>query len=1039
MLDSRAASIVIASLGLALAPGPVRAERLPIRVLTIADGLPRNEVSAVFEDSRGFLWVGTSNGIARYDGRESVVFGVPEGLPSPYANSFAEVAGRLWIGTNDGLARLPLDATPQNPGFEVFSPGESPVSRAIAALSAAPDGTLLTATLDGLYRCTAPGAAPVCRRVDLAGAGVPDRREVYAMLSEPDGAIWALADLVLHRIAPNGHVDHWPAPPGLAFASGSDGGAIVHDRQDRFWIATPYGLMVLPHPPRAGEPLRPRLLTAADGVPGRACYALVETRDGRILSGADSGLAEIALAPDGSPRITRWTQENGLPAPAVTCLRESAREDLWIGTASGGLAILMHDGFTSWSRADGLRNESPGELGITQVVPIAGGPLVVLGNYEPFALAGRRFEPLTLLRPRSVSSGWGWNQILQQDGAGGWWLGTGGGIYYWSADDDPFRHSSRPPTHIWKTADGLASDDVFRVFIEPVAGTPGTVWASLERLEGPELCALEPAVSRFHCFEGSAEVPEIFASAFALDQAGALWIGGYAGKVVRRRRGGAFEDLSERVLSPGAGIVTEIHPDARGRLWLATSTGGLYRVDEPAADQPAAMRYGAPDFSCDQIRCLAEDSRGLIYAGTTRGVDRLDPETGRVRRFTTAHGLSNTELFTAARDESGALWFGMKQGVSRFVPSPARDTSTPRIFITHVRVAGAPEPATGAAPLALTADQRNIQFDFVSPDPAGADAIRYQTRLEGADAGWNEATDARSVSYARLSPGGYRFLVRAVRSDGAVSETPAAIAFNLPAPFWQRGWFLALAALAVAAVAGVIHRQRVRRLVEIERVRTRIATDLHDDIGASLSRVALLAELARRDVERGQGATGGALGQIADTARGLSGSMSDIVWSLDPAHDTLGEVLVRARTFAGELLPAAGIACAFDAPESLDGVPLDAERRRHIYLAMKEAIANIARHSGASHAAIRAALEDGALVIRITDDGRGFEAGDRAGEREAGRAGGSEPRLGGSGLRSLERRAQACGGTIRFETPPGGGAGVTLRIPGVGAARIGGA
>src|SRR5262249_17513541 len=276
----------------------------------------------------------------------------------------------------------------------------------------------------------------------------------------------------------------------------------------------------------------------------------------------------------------------------------------------------------------------------------------------------------------------------------------------------------------------------------------------------------------------------------------------------------------------------------------------------PGDARPSFSTYSTIDgLSSNQANSVTEDRWGMIYVGTGRGVDRLDPATGRIRHYTGADGLAGNFIGVSFRDKHRSLWLATLQGLSRLAPQPDRPASPPPIFITAFHAAGVPFPISepGAASVAgpeLGANQSNIQIEFAGLSFAAGESLRYQYKLEGTPSDWSAPSDQRVIAYPTLSPGSYRFLVRAVRSDGTPSQFPATATFTIVPPVWQRWWFRAAAiiliAIPIAALLRYRHQKtkavreaeaalqnsREERLRELERVRTRIATDLHDDIGS---------------------------------------------------------------------------------------------------------------------------------------------------------------------------------------------------------------
>lgn len=231
-------------------------------------------------------------------------------------------------------------------------------------------------------------------------------------------------------------------------------------------------------------------------------------------------------------------------------------------------------------------------------------------------------------------------------------------------------------------------------------------------------------------------------------------------------------------------------------------------------------------------------------------------------------------------------------------------------------------------------------------------------------------------------------------------------------------WFLAVVAAILAAGAFVAARVRADRVLALERVRARIAADLHDDIGSSLSRISILSEVARRKVPAGE--ADALLAEIAETARSLVGSMSDAVWSIDPRQDDLRNVVARIRTFATDVLDGKGITWTFDAPTE-PGARLAPETRRELFLVFKEAVTNVARHSGARSAAIRLDLLGGSVTLEVADDGRGFDSGPARDLDSSLRRG--------RGLLNMKVRAKRMGGSLSVESKPGRGTRLVLVLP----------
>ena len=311
------------------------------------------------------------------------------------------------------------------------------------------------------------------------------------------------------------------------------------------------------------------------------------------------------------------------------------------------------------------------------------------------------------------------------------------------------------------------------------------------------------------------------------------------------------------------------------------------------------------------VRCLAEDRQGRIWAGTGRGLDRLDPSTGEIRYFNAAQGYPGGGCSALRVEPDGTLWAGSSVGLARFVTGGEVE-GPPPVFITGVSVEG---KARGRAQLfpvdfrlgKLAPEENQIQLEFASPAAVQGRAVRYEYALERSGRVLKQVTDQRTIEYPGLTPGRYDFRVSAVDERGQSSSVPATISFEILPAVWARWWFLALVAAALAAAIHAIYRFQLSKKLELERLRTRIAQDLHDDLGTSLSRMAIMSETVRLQMDRHPDKSREQLSEIAATARNMVDGMGDLVWSISPRKDDMRSLLRRCREFASGALEADGI------------------------------------------------------------------------------------------------------------------------------------
>lgn len=1024
----------------ALLPSTAAAERLPIRAYTTADGLAHNAVNKIVRDSRGFLWFATNDGLSRFDGYTFSNYSTEQGLPHRRVMDLLQTKhGELWVATFGGLVRFHPDGTPADDGgrardstrhspmFVTIVPADpDPRALVVISLLETRDGTIWCGTRNGLYRLARDGERSALQPVDLGiPTDVPESSYVNDLLEDGDGSVWAATPSGLYRRRSDGGVARYTEREGLPSNFLHD---LLLDHHGRIWVASRYAGFFRIAQRRDGSPVIAEHYQHKDGLPSSWIFSLAECSDGRFWVATNVGLVEFLDKPAaGKPPFLAYTRHHGLSHQEITTFGEDGGGNLWIGTATSGSMKLVRNGFVTYGHRDAIAtanevfDDASGAVYVNAAVfgrwsGERGGTITLDGEYvlpRYGRFSGRGFDwfmPAPPYWPAAVPQA-----ATVRTMTGDWWLATATGParYTGLRRFDDMR--TAPPTKVYVESDGVPAPQIYRQF----ADSRGDVWFSLVSPSKNGFVRWERATERLCDMAASPGYPPIRDSlprAFGEDAAGTIWVGLDVG--VARYSNGTFTVLGIADGLP-AGSIVDIHTDSAGRLWLASSRGGLIRVDNPEAERPAFLRYTTADgLSGNSIEIVAEDLYGRIYAATGRGVDQLDPVTGRVRQFTGEDGLAPGTMLTAFRDRDGALWFGTQNGLSRLMPAAPVRSAAPVIFITRLTAGGESRPvsAIGATSLSLPdlpSGANQLQIEFASLRFTPGERLRYQYRLDGSQDDWGPLTARRSVSYASLAPGRYRFLVRAVNADGVPSPDPAAVEFTVLPPLWLRWWFLTLAAAAATAAAIALHRYRLGRILELERVRTRIATDLHDDVGANLTRIAILSEVTRQQGGGGTRNLDAPLSSIAEIARESVATMSDIVWAISPGRDTLRDMVRRMRDHAEELFESRDIRLLLDMPDAAQAMRLGVDVRRDVYLVFKEAVNNAVRHSGCSAVAVVLRVDGPVLWLEVTDNGNGFETS----------SGGS-----GNGLASMQRRAARLGASLDVISAPQLGTTVRLRM-----------
>ncbi|MEP7075104.1 MAG: two-component regulator propeller domain-containing protein [Acidobacteriota bacterium] len=1006
------------------------AERLPVKTYTVADGLLRDSVKKIKQDSRGFLWFCTAEGISRFDGYGFTNFTSAHGLPDRHVNDFLETnSGAIYIATDGGLARLNptgLADSKDDPLFTVLIP-DNPKAVKILTLYQDNNDRVWVGTSDGLYKLIetdrvafelVPLGDPL--KAGKAEAG-PNVLNVNTILEDHHGTLWiGTFGSGLFRLSQNGSVRRYIADKdGFSDNKITD---LLEDHDGQLWMSmrSDYsgGLCVLD--PASDVPVR-KCYSMKDGLGSNWIREMVETSDGQLWLATVPGLC--AWQGEGSSSVCKtYTAKNDL-CDDVLALSEDKDGNLWTGSQCGAKKIVRY-GFTTYTSADGLDSNqvnsifenSVGELFATTH------PKELFANKDPNGglVVGRfsdgKFSLVKLRLPKYVDYfGFAWQQTIRQDRAGAWWIPTGIGLFR-SPDRTSFEELSHATLE--KIETGAKGLEVFRLFED----SHGDIWI-LTTGDAHELLRWERSKNIWHDYTDQVGLSGYrLGSALIEDSEGSVWIGtdsDYGDAALVRYRNGEFRILTPADGSPSDGIL-DLFVDTHHRLWVASANQGLWRLDDPNSDNFEFVKYTpANGMTSISTATVTEDEFGRIYVGTRRGIDRLNPDTGQIESFTTADGLPTGFVEVSYRDGKNTLWFGTHEGLARFVPEPPRVRNPPNILIMGLRVNSVTQSVSvlgesSIPSLKLNSDQRQVSVDFLGLGASPGEKLKYEYRLGASE--WSPTAE-RTINFASIASSDSQIEIRSITADGLYSR-PAVISLHIDAPVWQRQWFIALLFSMAALMIYAFYRFRLSRLLEVANIRTRIATDLHDDIGANLTKIAILSEVAQRPgertSERDADRKDNLLGTVAEISRDSVSAMSDIVWAINPKKDSLIGLTRRMRQYAEELLERSDIRLEFNAPHVEPDLKLGADIRRDLYLIFKESVSNIVRHSSAVSVRIDLHLnENNDLILRIRDNGLGFD---------------TSSEYDGNGLSSIHKRAKDCGGQLTIASVKGEGTTIALSL-----------
>jgi signal transduction histidine kinase/ligand-binding sensor domain-containing protein len=951
------------------------------RSWTTENGLPDNAVAAVVQTRDGYLWIGTYGGLVRFDGVRFRVFNsaTTPGLQSDRVTSlFEDAKGALWIGHERG------DLTCYRDGkFESFGVHETGSRRKIPAIGADQAGDIWVLNEEGT----------LVRARDDVTCALPNTDGVAELAQDERGPLWMSSGGRLAMVT-DGHLKTFPSTgnsnavvgylQGICAARGG-GLWMVSDGRLRKWD----GQAVTDD--RGTNPCNATVI------------AMLETQSGTLAMGTSSDGLYLLFT---NRAVLHFNQASGFPNNWIRCLWEDREGTLWVGAGSVGLTALRPGKIETLGAPDNWQ----GRVALS-VTTSRNGAIWVgsegAGLYRFLDGAWKNYA-----ESAGLSNTYVWS--ISEDTQERMWAGTwGGGMFVQQGD-----RFVAPP--------GLEN---VNVPMPAILQTPaGVTWigtaSGLIRYENG-------VVKRFGAPEGL-KFPDVRSIVHAPD--GTVWFGMLGGGLGRLKNGRLDQFLKGDGLS--SDYVQCLHLAADESLWIGSYGSGLDRFKNGRINRITTTEGLPNNFICG----IEEDGRGNFWISSHNGIFRVsqtalndcaDRRTNSVSCL--AYGLGDGLPSLACSGglqpsccklADGRICFPTSKGLVLVNPDDAKvNLLAPPVIIEDIVAGGrtlAPGP-DGKSPLQIPPGLQRFEFHYTGLSFVAPERMPFQYRLEGWEKDWVDAANNKRVAeYSYIPPGSYSFHVRAANSDGVWNEAGAAIAIVVLPHFWQTWWFSAIALVtAIALLAGsvwFISRRRLRLKLErverqqaLERERTRIAKDIHDHLGANLTRISLLSQAAHGELENPAQAAA-QLERIYNTSRELTRSMDEIVWAVDPQHDTLDSLASYLGNFAQEYLVPLNVRCRLDMPLHLPQLLINAELRHNIFLAFKEALHNVVKHSGATEVSVLLVTDETGFHLALRDNGKGFDPS--AVITLPGR---------GNGLKNMRQRLEKIGGRCEFQSSPGHG------------------
>ena len=980
---------VLAAKGVFAATDVASASQYSVKVWANDEGLPQNSVLSLAQTRDGYLWVGTFKGLVRFDGIEFKNL-TPE-LTDRIVYLFEDSRRTLWIGTeNTGTKVLNggrLIALPELAagGFE---------RRLRAACEDAEGAVWLYYENGDLWRC-APGHPPK--------AFVAPREEgTRTMIRETNGPVWVGTrrhQLSVGQLADNGSFE-LPVVQDISFSRLD---ALVSSARGGYWRLANGQVQ------RVGSD-REQNIVGYPWLPydvdvSSAC----EDRDGSLVVGT-KGAGVFVISPEG--RVSCISTNSDLFAGKVLSVLADREGTLWVGTDGGGLNRVKRNTFQLL--------ESTRNWPVQSVAQDGAGSLWIGSSYNYGLGYWTNGTMQRLANPFPIQSAF----VDREQSV---WLGA--------ASVDPGLLQLRDQGFQTINPGGAIQSKVQAIFQDRA----GVLWF------GTENGLVRSANGEWKLFSGQSGLTSTNVAAIADDASGNIWIGTQRGGI-NRLRDGKWTALRKSDGAPSDDIAGLIVDDGNV-LWVTTPVG-LGRFENNRW-----TRYTTnTGLVSENLGYILDDREGNLWIGSVLGVLRLSKSTLNdfargatksilCRAYGKPDGLPTRECTFGSQPGAWlgmkrTLWFPTGKGLAELKLAQFRpNTNPPPVVIAGVVVddlARKESIDSNGSKIVLNPRDDRLSIQYASLNLGAPERARFRYLLEGYDKNWREVNgETRMASYSRLSPwlspAHYTFHVTAANEDGVWNQTGVSLAIVVQPPVTKTWWFLAIAALIVAgliaSVARYLSTQKLQRQVAtlrqqeaLEKERARIARDIHDQVGASLTQVALLGELVETDRNSPEEVQSHAQ-QISQTARETTRALDEIVWTVNPQNDTLEGLVNYICKYAQDYLAVAGLRYRFDVPAQLPAHPIPPDVRHNAFLASKEAVTNVVRHAKATAAWVRLKLEPHSFTLEIEDNGRGVAGLDLNAPQTR------------NGLKNMRKRMEDVGGAFSIGPGSEGGALVRLNVP----------
>ena len=1031
-------------------------EEYIFKQLTDVDGLSQSTIFTTIQDQEGYLWIGTVDGLNRYDGYEFRIF---ENDPSDsttisdnfISTIFEDSDGFIWVGTINGYLNRFNRKTEIFKRFYInkfFSTVRSPENNFYdypLAFSRDQINTVTTITEDKdgyLWIGTWGNGIIKFDRKNEKGTHIfnnPDNstslssNRVLDILTDNSGNIWiatfgaGINKLIKDNSTPNNSdykFLHYTSQYKIK-NSLSDNKVIslFEDKKENLWIGTFYGgLNKLDAINKNYSPDKAKFINYLNKQNSKNCLsnntvmAIEQDFEGYLWIGTfGGGIDRLHISSETFVNFSKSSPQNILfPDAEVLSLFIDHSGILWVGSHLGeGITKIQKN----ISNFEIINSQSTEELKLNDDVVWS-----LFKDREDNLWVGTYRGGINILNFKSkqtkiIKNISGTNSIsdnhirsFAEDRFGNLWVGTYSGglnrIDHITGKIDVFKNELG-------NSNSLSANQVLDIFVE----SENVIWVAtfgggINQLYFARNSSGKP---KFKTFKNNPSDPGSISDdrvyTILKDSKENIWVGTYGGGLnnfdEKTNKFESYRHNPESVYSISSDKVLSIIESSKKELWIGTSGGGLNKFDPITK---AFKIYSiAQGLTSTVVYGILEDNYENLWLSTDDGIFLFNTKTERFTQFGIEDGAQSLEFSGGAyfKDSKGIMYFGGINGFNYFNPdSIVINSYIPPVVISRIKILdenfkGNPDE------LILSHDQNFISFEFSALDFSAPNRNKYSYILEGFQKYWTNCEGSkRSATYTNLPAGEFTFLVKGTNSDGIWNENVTAIKIIINPPFWQTWWFATLAIIIIAFFIYYLSTIRIKNQLEIEKLKLKIASDLHDNIGSGLTEISILSELAERNGDSTNTVFKKDLQKISDTARRLVDSMSDIVWVVNPQRDSLHDLIVKLKDSYNEFFGSVGISFQVKNVEKSDDIKLPMEYKQNLLLMFREAINNAIKYSACKKIILEAFFKNDLIEIVLKDDGVGFN---------------SEQINYGNGIKNMKDRAKKLNGNIKLESESGKG------------------